>query len=507
VFKLLRAAFAASVIVAGSQAQASWNVAKSKHFVIYANANPNVLRGFANKLEYFDQAVRLATHSDDPTVGDGNRLTVFVMPSVNDVRALAGDKIGFLYGFYTGRVEGSLAYVANEALTSDDENAVLYHEYTHHLMMEDIDRPYPEWYVEGFAEFFSTPRFQRDGVWLGVPVESRAWGLYHGPKMPVANLFAGMQPNMTKEQKEVFYGRSWLLAHYLLLEKPRQGQLTNYVDAIAQGATPLAAGTQVFGDLSKLDRELDQYMSRPMTEFKIGVANMHVSPIDVQPLSEGASQVVLIRAKLKKGAKGADAEALAAQLRPIEARYRGDLLVESTLAEAELDAGNADAAEAAATRAVAANPADTEALVLKGRGLEAQAHNADGDARKVLFEKARDTFIAANKLDTEDPEPLNDFYWSFLDEGERPNANAIAALHYASDLAPQDIGVRMNSAIAFLEEGKLKDARSTLAVVAYSPHAEQAAVVAKRMMADIDAGNGRAALAEAHISSPPQAGR
>ena len=65
----------------------------------------------------------------------------------------------------------------------------------------------------------------------------------------------------------------------------------------------------------------------------------------------------------------------------------------------------------------------------------------------------------------------------------------------------------MNSAIAFLEEGKLKDARSTLAVVAYSPHAEQAAVVAKRMMADIDAGNGRAALAEVHVSSPPQAGR
>ena len=90
---------------------------------------------------------------------------------------------------------------------------------------------------------------------------------------------------------------------------------------------------------------------------------------------------------------------------------------------------------------------------------------------------------------------------SFLREGVRPTDNAIAALHYASDLAPQDIGVRMNSAVAYLHEGKLKEARYTLSVVAYSPHADSAAVVARRMMADIDAGNGKAALQETRQGS------
>ena len=110
---------------------------------------------------------------------------------------------------------------------------------------------------------------------------------------------------------------------------------------------------------------------------------------------------------------------------------------------------------------------------------------------KLLFEQARATLIAANKIDTEDPEPLYEYYHTFISEGLRPTDNALAALHYASDLAPQDLGVRMNSAIAYLNEGKFKEARSTLVVVAYSPHAATAGALAKRMIADIDAGEGQ----------------
>ena len=67
----------------------------------------------------------------------------------------------------------------------------------------------------------------------------------------------------------------------------------------------------------------------------------------------------------------------------------------------------------------------------------------------------------------------------------------------------------MNSAIAYLNEGKLDDAKSTLTVVAYSPHGGETADVAKRMMADIEAGNANAALAEARKkeANPPGGSR
>jgi tetratricopeptide (TPR) repeat protein len=483
---------------------AAWNVAQSKHFVIYADDSPKRLEQFATQLERFDGAVRFATRMQDPEIGLGNRLTVFVLPSDKDVRAIMGDKTGFFDGFYTGRVEGSLAYVPKPSDSPDqlDRNAIFFHEYTHHLMKQDLQRPYPEWYVEGYAEFFSTPQFERDGsVWLGRPVQGRAYGLMAGPQLPLETQFQGMQPGMTNEQRDVFYGRSWLLAHYLLMQQQRRGQLSAYLAALSNGASPLDAARQAFGDLKQLDNELNAYRNKPLLKFQVPAAAIHLQPIAVTPLSAGASQVILARARIKNGVSAEQAEALAGQLRAIEAKFPGDELVETTLAETELDAGHAQAAEAAADRALTANPASTEAMVLKGRAVSERADKAEDSSRHGLFEQSRQALIAANKLDTEDPEPLYEFYKTFLREGVRPTANALAALHYASDLAPQDLGVRMNSAIAYLNEGKPKEARTTLTVVAYSPHVKEMGEMARRMIADIDAGDAKAALFELRHSS------
>jgi predicted Zn-dependent protease len=204
----------------------------------------------------------------------------------------------------------------------------------------------------------------------------------------------------------------------------------------------------------------------------------------------------MTRGRLKYGVKPDEAESMASQLRSIETQFPGDVLVETTLGEAELDASHAQAAETAADRALKTDPQSIDALVLKGRAIAERADTIENDGRHAAFEQARRAFIAANKLDTEDPEPLYEFYRTFPREGVRPNENALAALHYSSDLAPQDLGVRMDSAIAYLNEGKAKEARTTLIVVAYSPHVAEMGELAKRMIADIDAGNARSALQE-----------
>lgn len=506
---LLYSICAAALFVAGP-ANAGWYQASSKHFVIYANDSSKSLHDFAERLERFDAAVRLLDHMPDPEVGIGNRLTVFVLPRAADVQALVGDKTGFLDGFYTGRVSGPLAYIGHDVGTYGglSNETIFFHEYTHHLMMQDIDEPpYPEWFVEGFAEFFSTPKFDKDGsVWFGIPAQHRAGGLFYGPKEPVEALFTGMQPNMPADKREVFYGRSWLLTHYLFMGRERDGQLEKYLQLLGTGVSSLDAAHQAFGNFATLDKELNSYLEHAMYEFRIPGSKIQVGTIDVSPLSQGAAQVIIARAKIKY-AQGQPAEALAAQVRSIEARYPGDELVERTLSEAELDADHPQAAEAAADRAMKTDPKSTEAMVLKGRALMNEGEAvADPGGAHMLFEKARAIFIAANKLDTEDPEPLYEFYRTFLSEHVRPNDNALAALHYASDLAPQDFGVRMNSAIAYLNEGKFKEARSALTVVAYSPHSQSSGVVAKRMIADIDEGKGKAALLELRNTSNLQAG-
>jgi Flp pilus assembly protein TadD len=504
---LLAKSAAAALMLCSGTAHAAWYQASSKHFVVYANESPKALSEFADKLERFDQAARFLRRMDDPPVGDGNRLTVFVMPTIGAVQRLAGDKSGFIAGFYSGRASGSVAFVPRRAggTSQYDLNAdtIFFHEYSHHLMFQNIDRPLPEWVVEGFAEFMSTVRFDKDGdIGIGTPAYHRAYGLLEGRHLPLEKMLSNNYGKINEEQQESIYGRGWLLIHYLTFEKSRAGQLDRYVDQLAKGVPPLDSAKAVFGDLQQLDRDLDSYVNQSkMTYLKLRGGQFKAGDIAIQPLSEGGAKIIPLRAQSKRGVDDKTAEPLAAQIRAVEVRYPGEELVEVTLAEAELDSGHPDAAEVAADRAIKANPRDTEALVLKGRAVAEKARKAEGSTRHAGFEAARRIFISANKLDTEDPEPLMEFYKAFVAEGVPPTANAIAALHYASDLAPQDEGLRMNSAVQFLAEGKTAEAKRALTPIAYDPHGNDLAKTARTMIAKLESGDAKEALAIAKAES------
>ncbi|HEX4800169.1 MAG TPA: hypothetical protein VFU91_03225 [Sphingomicrobium sp.] len=500
---VVKIAAVTAAALASAPASSNWYMAQSKHFVIYADEDPQDLQNFATKLERFDSAGRHVMRIDDPPIGLGNRVEVYVLPTTAAVQQLAGDKN--LDGYYVARAEGPLAFVPRHVNNGSEDyttDLIFFHEYAHHLQMQQLNRPYPEWLVEGFAEFMSTARFDRDGsVLLGAPAQHRAWDLFEGKQIPLESLLAGNYSNLTPEERSAsVYGRGWLLTHYLTFDAQRSGQLNHYLDAIAAGTEPLEAARLAFGDLKKLDKDLNAYLNRSrITAIRIAKENAQPGAIQITPMSAADGQVVPLRARIKMEKE--PAEPLAAQVRALEQAHPGDELVEAALAEAELKADHADAAEAAADRALKANPRDTEALVFKADAIEKRAKDADGDQRHEAFERARQIYIAANKIDTEDPEPLFEFYRSFLHEGRRPTANALAALHYASDLAPQDLGLRVNSAIAYLEQNDLKDARAALAPVAYSPHGGSISETAARMIAEIDKGDARAALESMHVKA------
>jgi tetratricopeptide (TPR) repeat protein len=505
--KFVSGCVAAMLAAAGSQAHAEWHQATSKHFVIYADENPKDLSDFATRLERFDQAVRFIRGMDDPPVGHGNRLTVFVLRDIDAVQQLLG--FGqFVEGFYTGRASGSYAFVprrgeANEP-GSMSADVVFFHEYSHHLMFQIIDKPLPEWVIEGFAEFMSTVRFEKNGdIGIGAPANHRAYGLFEGDRLPLETMLSGNYSKITAGQRESIYGRGWLLIHYLSFEPSRAGQLQRYVDLLSNGVPGRDAARTAFGDLKQLDKELDSYLLRKTLSYlRLPGSKFPAGQIDVRPLAPGASKVILLRAQSKRGVNDKTAEPLAAKVRAVEAQYPGDDLVELTLAEAELDAGHVDAAEAAADRALKANPRDTKAMVFKGRSIEGRADKLVGDGRHAAFGEARAIFISANKLDTEDPEPLMEFYKSYVEEGIPPTQNAIEALRYASELAPQDDGLRLTTALTYLNEGKASDAKHTLTVVAYDPHGGDLAKLARTMIEKIDAGDAKDAISAAVSQSP-----
>lgn len=497
-------AFALASAVAATPASADWQRASSPHFIVYANESPAKLKAFAEKLERFDKAVRVARSMKDPPVGDGNRLTVFVVPGALDVRKLQRGTGGNALGFYMPRYWGSVAVVPR--LLSNNYTVtpqiVFFHEYAHHLMFTDMRAPIPTWLVEGFAEFMSTADIETDGsVGLGAGAVHRGSVLKApaGSKVPLAAILSG-GPLRSGFERASLYARGWLLAHYLTFNAGRRGQIEAYLDAIARGQPQFDAARTVFGDLDRLDRELDTYLKADKFPYlKLSPQDVKVGAITVEPLGPGASAYMPLLMKVQTGVENGKKAGLAIDARRLAAAFPDDPLMAMTLAAAELYNDNFVLADAAADRAIALNPQAAEALMLKGRAIAGRARSGD---KSVTFAAARGWFNRANQLDPEDPEPLVAFYRSFIEERARPTANAIAAMHYASSLAPHDMGLRMSSARRHLDDKKPAEARRALIPVAYNPHGGALGEEARRLIGLIDSGQATAA-AIGQAPSPP----
>ena len=480
-----------TTLVMSFPAAAAWHRASSPHFIIYSEESPDKLKAFAAKLERFDAAVRLARGMKDPPVGDGNRLTVFVVKDIKTVAQLQpGPDNARNAGFYIGRAAGPIAVVPRSMpLRSETEPDVIFqHEYAHHLMFADLATPIPKWLVEGFAEFYSTANVEPDGsVGLGEAATHRK-GVFQRniASLPMEDLLSG--DVRSGLDRLALYAQGWLLTHYLMFEPKRRGQLDTYLAEFAKGRSSVEAGRIAFGNLRDLDQDLRHYLrDEKFPYLTLPADRFKPAEIKVEQLGPGAEAAMPLYMRLQTRVEG-KAEERAAQARALAAAHPADPLVAMTLAEAEWVARNYKAAEAAADKAIALLPQSAEAHIWKGRALLSQA---EAGMPEATFIAARGWFNRANRLDPENPEPLLYFYRTFQRSGGKPTANAIAALHYAAELAPQDLGLRLQSARQYLADGQPAKARRMLAPVAYSPHGGRVVEEAQRLLQQLGAAGAR----------------
>lgn len=492
--------FAAAALLAPAAASARWHEASSAHFVVYSNEDPEKLRAFAIRLERFDKAMRVRHGLDDPPVGNANRVAVYVVPHVAAVQRLVGPGGRNVAGFYVGRASGSVAFVPRRvgsgSINDTNSHIIFFHEYAHHFMLANFGGAYPAWFVEGFAEFYSTARDEKDGgVGIGAPANHRGYSLANPSALSIERLLSGDYTKLDERERDALYSRGWLLMHYLSFEPARAGQLARYLEAIQNGSASIDAAKSAFGDLKILSRELDRYVRRPMlTYVPIAPARLPIGSVAVRPLTAGEAAFIDIRMRSTRGVDARTTAALVAEARRAAGPFAGDATVQAMLAEVEFDAGNLAEAEAAADRALAANPSNGDALIYKGRIEVAQAVAAKATDPKV-WRDARHWFVKASKIDTEDAEPKVLYFASFAAAGAPPTKNAIEALIYAHQLAPQDGGVRLQVARQLILDERLKEARSVFAPVTFNPHASgPQRQWATRVMTRLAANDGKGAI-------------
>ncbi|HEX8468149.1 MAG TPA: tetratricopeptide repeat protein [Allosphingosinicella sp.] len=482
-------------------AHADWREASSRHFTVYSEGGEQALREFATKLEKFDKAMRLRIGLSDLDFGPANRVTVFLVDDRLAVQRLLSSGDRNVAGFYSGRADGSIAVVPRSSdvrtLNDLDPATILLHEYSHHIMMQNSRVAYPAWFREGFAEFNSTARFEKDGsIGFGAAANHRARGLIYMAPLPIELLF---DPNRRKlsqaEWEATIYGRGWLLTHFLMFEPSRVGQLDAYIEALNSGRDSVTAAQAAFGDLKILDRQLKDYLDRRMIPYKrYPAADLTFQPIAVRTLRPGEAAIMELRMRARIGVRGEEEEArLARDLRKAAAPWPNDPSVQAALAEAEFDAGNLDSAQAAADRALAADPKNADALTYRARvAMERAKAGPRGDS--AAWKEVRRRIALANRADPNDPEPLILFYQSFAAQGVAPTRNAVEGLIQAFELAPQDRGLRLSVGRQLLVDGKAAEARAALVPIAFDPHGGALGQAIVAIVATIDRDGARAAL-------------
>lgn len=491
--RLFTILIAALCALTPSAVQAEWREARGRHFIVYSEGSEAALREQATRLEQLDALMRMISATPKEYDEGANPVTVYVVGSIAAVRRLSGGGAG-VAGFYQPRVTGSVAFTPGATDDGDfSPQLVLFHEYGHHFLLGNYAAPYPRWFSEGYAEYISTTRFTADQVTFGRAAQHRVHGLYD-VSIPAERLFDGSW-KVHPMQMDAYYGRGWLLTHMIMNDRERARQFTDYMKRVSAGTPSKEAATAAFGDLKAFNGAVNAYLTRNRFVMKqMPRSALPIAPITIRRLGAGEAAMIPYRMRSDRGVDPAQAKALLGPAAKVAARFPDDSTVQGWFAEMAYDAGEDAASEAAADRALAADPRSIQALLYKARVHLRRAAASKADA--AVWKEARSWIVRANRVDSNNAAALSLYHASFLMAGVEPSKSAVLGLQRAIQLVPQDPSLRWTAARQEILDGHPDDARVLLRPLAYDPHAA-ADNPAARLVALLDRGMaGPEALAE-----------
>lgn len=480
--RLLVSISAFPLIAIAHPAQAEWIEAKSTHFTLVGDMSDDLVRRRIERLERFDAAMRqVVPKSTQPN------LPIMMVGGTEDVRKLVR-RDGVL-AFFVPSPFGVFA-VSPVSISSDyriNAETVLFHEYVHHMLMGSLDQAMPRWMGEGMAELFMNTKLESDGgVIIGMGNEARGYSLNRISRWTVERLFESDTRPPVRDDVDQLYAKGWLTLHYLLFSGKRPGQFTQFTEALRRGVPQMQAAKDVFGDLGKLESELEFYRRRSnLPAVRISAEALKAdTQATIRKLGPDEAEIMPLRLRSMVGVDAEAAQDVWAKAQPIGAKYPNSAFVQRALAEMAYDAKFYDQADAAIGRALAAEPDNVSMLSYKGFLL---GNRAARDGRKEDWKAARAVIVKANRLDPNNPLPFVLFFDSYVASGSPPPKGAVDGLLRAIVLQPSFQGLRTRVGLRLIAAGEVAQARELLAPVAFAPHTDPESPVAK-LVAEIDKG-------------------
>ena len=505
---------AVSVLALSAPAMAEWKVATSEHFEMYSQEKESEVVDFVAKLERFNML--LTYFSGVAQERPGRRLKVYWVRNANQVQEIIRAINSGVQGYYVSATPyGAIAVVPGETKARGSRHAgadkqegidpeeVIFHEYSHHFMLQNFPVALPGWFIEGFAEYYGYTKMDPNGdIRLGTYAESRTAEInYFG----IANLEKLLDPN---ERSGIgsFYGTSWLLTHYLNFDPARTKQFDGYLADVQNGMPSVDAANKNFtGGILQLRKELDKYWRGRNFKFQTlsNVRDYDRSKIKVTalPADESAAIIQSIRFYSGGAEDKTERQRLRGFLQDAAKAQPQSAFLKAFLADIYYQNDEDDLAIASAAEALTLNPSHHRARLVKAVALMEKAQTLEGGNTKrnelsaaeakvtppdtdgtivvtasrnaqtqPLWAEALKLISAANRADPDDPYPLYLYYEYLRRRGEPLNEVAVDGLTKAHVTSPQYTPFRFALAQAFSAEGDNKSAAALAKAMAYSPH-------------------------------------
>lgn len=258
-------ALALICVRADADSAPAWLQVTSPHFTIITDAGDRQARRIAGQYERMQSAFSRLFPAARPDPG----VPILVLAlknrrdfqSVEPAEYLAKGQLD-LSGLFIQSDERCYILVRLDA-PGDYPYATIYHEYTHYITRH---AHLPLWLGEGLAEFYQNTNIDSHQVHFGQLNAPDIHRLRSENLLPLATLFTvdRNSPYYHEEHKgSIFYSESWALTYMLYLNDFRNhtNLIGDYVKALSSGQNSLAAAVTAFGDLNKLQRDLEVQIS------------------------------------------------------------------------------------------------------------------------------------------------------------------------------------------------------------------------------------------------------
>ena len=243
--------------------RSDWRQLSVRNIRLYSVLGESATRSVALQLQTFEQTVGQLLQSEDRLA---DVPTLIYILNRRDFEKYTADRNG-ISGFFAARPYQNLI-VINGDEPLETERIIVCHEYTHFIQRASRTMVLPPWFVEGYAELFSSFRISKDRVVTRgdlagrttVSIDPQAW-------IPMERLLAVKQADAeyrTERLMPKFYGAAWALVHMLVFDdKTLRAPTYRYLQTMDLGLTEPEAFKNAFPfDKAGLDKALRLLLHR-----------------------------------------------------------------------------------------------------------------------------------------------------------------------------------------------------------------------------------------------------